>query len=264
MIITTPRLRLRCWKQSDRDAFAAMHADPAVMHDYGGPISRGESDVKLDRYTATYRQHGFCRWAVESREGAFLGYAGIMPSRPGHALGSHIEIGWRLMRNAWGYGYAMEGARAALDDAFIRVGLSEVVAYTAPDNLRSQAVMRWLQMKRDPSRDFMADYDSIKAWRGLVWAASRAAISQHCGRDARPSARRPAAPPPVLGAPASTALRQITPSGAPVRLQARSASAGPPSLPSAQARAKAPALGQRRRRGGRISAGGPPSPPRQR
>jgi len=89
------------------------------------------------------------------------------------------------MRNAWGHGYATEGARAALDDAFIRVGLSEVVAYTAPDNLRSQAVMTRLQMQRDPSRDFMADYDSIKAWRGLVWAASRAAISQHRDRDAR-------------------------------------------------------------------------------
>jgi RimJ/RimL family protein N-acetyltransferase len=78
MIITTPRTRLRCWEQTDQGAFAAMHADPAVMHDYGGPISRGESDAKLDRYAMTYRQHGFCRWAVESGEGAFLGYAGVM------------------------------------------------------------------------------------------------------------------------------------------------------------------------------------------
>lgn len=73
MIISTPRLRLRCWEQGDRDAFAAMHADPTVMHDYGGPICRRASDAKLDRYAMAYRQHGFCRWAVESREGAFLG-----------------------------------------------------------------------------------------------------------------------------------------------------------------------------------------------
>ena len=50
MIINTPRVRLRCWEQADRDAFATMHADPEVMHDYGGPISRSESDAKLDRY----------------------------------------------------------------------------------------------------------------------------------------------------------------------------------------------------------------------
>jgi RimJ/RimL family protein N-acetyltransferase len=171
MVIDTPRTRLRCWEQTDRDALAAMHADREVMHDYGGPISRRESDAKLDRYAATYRQHGFCRWAVEGRDGALLGYAGIMPSRPGHPLGSHFEIGWRLVRHAWGHGYATEAARAALADGFIRVGLAEVVAYTASDNLRSQAVMDRLQLRRDPSRDFTADYDSIKGWRGLVWVA---------------------------------------------------------------------------------------------
>jgi RimJ/RimL family protein N-acetyltransferase len=171
MIIATPRLRLRCWQDTDRDAFAAMHADPVVMHDYGGPISRKASDAKLDRYAMAYAKHGFCRWAVESREGAFLGYTGIMPSRPDHPIGPHIDIGWRLVHHAWGYGYATEAARGALDDAFRRIGLSEVVAYTAADNLRSQAVMTRLRLERASSRDFTADYDGVKAWRGLVWVA---------------------------------------------------------------------------------------------
>jgi len=169
MIIDTPRTRLRCWEEADRDVFAVMHADPEVMHDYGGTASREESNKKFDRYVATCRQYGFCRWLVESREGAFLGYVGLMPSPPDHPIGSHVEIGWRLVRHAWGHGYATEAARAALTDAFIRMRLSEVIAYTAPDNLRSQAVMTRLQMRRDPSRDFAADYGAIKAWRGLVW-----------------------------------------------------------------------------------------------
>jgi RimJ/RimL family protein N-acetyltransferase len=80
MEIETLRTRLRPWRRTDADALAAMHADPEVMHDYGGPLSRTDSDTKLDRYAATYDQHGFCRWAVETHEGAFLGYAGIMPS----------------------------------------------------------------------------------------------------------------------------------------------------------------------------------------
>jgi RimJ/RimL family protein N-acetyltransferase len=171
MVIDTPRTRLRCWRSTDREAFAAIHADPEVMHDYGGPISQSESDTKLDRYMAAYRQHRISRWAIESRHGELLGYTGIMPSRPDHPLGPHFDIGWRLVRHAWGLGYATEAARAALDDAFARVGLVEVLAYTSPDNVRSRRVMERLQLPRDPARDFTADYDSIKGWHGLVWVA---------------------------------------------------------------------------------------------
>jgi RimJ/RimL family protein N-acetyltransferase len=171
MIITTARLRLRHWKETDRELFAAMHADPEVMHDYGGPISRAESDAKLYRYISTCHRLGFSRWAVESQEGCFLGYTGVMPSRPDHPLAPHAEIGWRLVRRAWGHGFATEAARAALHDAFTRVGLAEVIAYTSPDNARSQAVMARLQLERDPARDFTADYPEVRGWRGLVWVA---------------------------------------------------------------------------------------------
>lgn len=174
MIINTPRTRLRSWRETDREAFAAMHADPEVMLDYGGPLSRAESDAKLDRYAVAFDQCGFCRWAIESRGGEFLGYAGLMSSGPDHPIGARIDIGWRLVRSAWGNGYATEAARAALQDAFTRMGLTEVLSYTAPDNLRSQAVMTRLSMTRDPSRDFTATYD-FGAWQGWVWVARSAA-----------------------------------------------------------------------------------------
>jgi RimJ/RimL family protein N-acetyltransferase len=173
MIINTPRLRVLCWTEAHLDAFVAQHADLEVMHDYGRAISRNESDAKLDRYMAAYREHGFSRWAIETHTGSFLGYAGVMTRGPDHPLGLHVEIGWRLVRHAWGCGYATEAARAALVDAFDRVGLDAVIVYTSPDNLRSQAVMARLQMRRDPSRDFITDHAAIKGWRGLVWEARR-------------------------------------------------------------------------------------------
>jgi len=83
----------------------------------------------------------------------------------------HDEIGWRLIRKAWGNGYATEAARAALIDVFRRVKLLEVLAYTAPDNLRSQAVMKRLQLKRDASRDFIICSNRVGTWQGLVWRA---------------------------------------------------------------------------------------------
>jgi RimJ/RimL family protein N-acetyltransferase len=169
--IETSRTRLRCWQEIDREAFAAMNADAEVMRDLGGPINREQSDKKLDRYAAAYHRFGFCRWVVESTDGRFLGYAGIMPSPRGHPLGNHFEIGWRLVRSAWGCGYATEAAKAALRDAFARPRLKQVLAYTAPDNIKSQAVMVRLGLQRDASLDFTALYEDVGVWQGWVWVA---------------------------------------------------------------------------------------------
>ncbi len=171
MRIETPRLRLRPWEERDRAPFAALHADPVVMLDQGGPIDRAASDEKLDWYREAFENFGFCSWAIESRAGAFLGYAGIMPAELPHPLGAHHEAVWRLKREAWGQGYASEAARAALNDVFTRARLPIVFAYTAPDNLRSQAVMNRLGMRREPARDFTHDYENYPAWHGLVWVA---------------------------------------------------------------------------------------------
>ncbi|MGD8417812.1 MAG: GNAT family N-acetyltransferase [Pseudomonadales bacterium] len=174
LTLDTDRLRLRTWREDDRDAFAAMNAHPEVMRDYGGPISREDSDAKFDRYAGAFDVCGFGRWLIETAAGDYLGYCGVMPAYPGHPLGDHHEIGWRLVRHAWGYGYATEAARAALKDVFGRIGLDEVLAYTAPDNLRSQAVMARLNLERDPCLDFVAMNDLVGEWQGLVWVARAA------------------------------------------------------------------------------------------
>jgi RimJ/RimL family protein N-acetyltransferase len=178
LTLRTDRLVLRSWRPDDREVFAALNANPEVAFDLGGPLSRAASDAKFDRYRATFKQHGFSRLAIEDREGVFLGYAGVMPAPSDHPLAPHAEIGWRLMRSAWGNGYATEAARAALDDAFSRVGLEEVLAYTATDNLRSQAVMARLGLRREPLLDFDILNDDTP-WYGLVWVAEmRRSVTQ--------------------------------------------------------------------------------------
>jgi RimJ/RimL family protein N-acetyltransferase len=171
MHIETERLRLRPWEEADRDHFAALNADPIVMKDLGGPLSRDDSDAKLDGYLEAWGSRGYGRWLVETISGTFLGYCGVMPVRDGHPIGAHDEIGWRLVHEAWGHGYATEAARAALIDVFRRVKLTEVLAYTDAQNLRSQAVMTRLGLRRDAARDFAIYSDRLGTWRGLVWTA---------------------------------------------------------------------------------------------
>jgi RimJ/RimL family protein N-acetyltransferase len=131
-------------------------------------LDRAQSDAKFDRYVAAFDRHGFCRWAIEDSDGQFLGYAGVMPSRPGHPLGPHADIGWRLIRSAWGRGYATEAARASLRDVFERALLKEVLAYTSADNIRSRAVIERLQLQRASSLDYSEPLGA-GMWRGLVW-----------------------------------------------------------------------------------------------
>lgn len=147
-----------------------MHADAEVMADYGGPISRSESAEKFERYVAAQCNHRVSRWAVENFDGAFLGYAGVMPRlSKDHPPGVHFEVGWRFLRNAWEHGYATESAKASLWHAFHQTGLDEILSYTNPHNERSKAVMARLNLIRDPARDFVTLTSSGEQWQGLVW-----------------------------------------------------------------------------------------------
>ncbi len=171
-VVATNRLILRSWRSTDARDFAEMNADAEVMADLGGPLSREQSDQKLERFVRSFRNDGLTRWVVTDRDGGFLGYCGVVKHDHGHPLGEHHEIGWRLTRPSWGQGYATEAATAALADAFDRIGCAEVFAYTAPDNARSQAVMAKLGLTRRLARDFSHHYDGFGTWKGLVWSAT--------------------------------------------------------------------------------------------
>jgi RimJ/RimL family protein N-acetyltransferase len=93
-----------------------------------------------------------------------------MPSRPKHPLGPHFDLGYRLTRAAWGKGYATEAARAALSDAFVRTGLTEVLAYTTAGNARSLGVIARLNLQRAASLDYSEPLGDGE-WRGMVWQA---------------------------------------------------------------------------------------------
>ena len=67
MTIETSRLRLRTWRDGDRDAFAALHADLQVMVDAVAPLDRAASDAKLARYAATCDDVGYSRWCRKPR-----------------------------------------------------------------------------------------------------------------------------------------------------------------------------------------------------
>jgi RimJ/RimL family protein N-acetyltransferase len=151
----TDRLLLRRWRASDRAPFAALNADPEVMAHYPAPLTESESNAMVDRIEECFERRGFGLWAVEvTATGAFAGYVGLWPALFEAHFTPAIEIGWRLARAHWGHGYTTEAARAAMDDGFERLGLDEIVSFTAAVNHRSRRVMLRLGMTHDTADDF--------------------------------------------------------------------------------------------------------------
>ena len=153
--ITTPRLRLRLWREADLPALAALNADPRVMEHFPETLSYAESEAMVARIRASFSQRGFGRWAVEVPGIAdCIGFVGLaVPTFEAHFTPC-VEIGWRLACEHWGKGYATEAASAVIADAFGPLGLEEVVAFTVPANAPSRRVMERLGMKRSPADDF--------------------------------------------------------------------------------------------------------------
>jgi ribosomal-protein-alanine N-acetyltransferase len=154
-VIRTARLLLREWRAEDRELFAALNADPRVMEHLPALLPRRQSDALARRSERHFAQHGFGPWAVEVPGVApFVGFVGlVVPAFEAHFTPC-IEIGWRLAAEHWGHGYATEAALASARHAFSVVGAEQLVAFTTPPNLRSQAVMRRIGMTHDPADDF--------------------------------------------------------------------------------------------------------------
>lgn len=153
--ITMPRLRLRPWRASDREPFAAMNADPRVMEFLPELLTREKSDALADRIEAHFAQHGFGLFAVEILgQAPFAGFVGLSIPRFEAAFTPCVEIGWRLAAEFWNQGYATEAARAVLEFGFRDLRLSEIVSFTATINLQSRRVMEKLGMTHDPADDF--------------------------------------------------------------------------------------------------------------
>jgi RimJ/RimL family protein N-acetyltransferase len=152
--ISTERLIMRGWRESDLAPWAAMNADPEVRQYLGPLLTFEQASAWVLNFQDDLDRYGFGFWALEVRaSGEFIGFTGLGTVEEEMPF-TGIELAWRLARPAWGHGYATEAALAALEYGFGIRGLPEIVAVTMAGNLRSRAVMRRIGMTSDPAEDF--------------------------------------------------------------------------------------------------------------
>lgn len=172
--ISTERLIMRGWRESDLAPWAAMNADPEVRRYLGPLLTSEQASAWVLNFQDELDRYGFGFWAMEVRaSGEFIGFTGLRTLDEEMPF-SGVELGWRLARPAWGHGYATEAGLAALAYGFDTLGLPEIIAVTMARNLRSRAVMRRIGMTTDPAEDFDdPDVDESPLRRYVVYRKLR-------------------------------------------------------------------------------------------
>jgi RimJ/RimL family protein N-acetyltransferase len=145
--LETERLSLRQWSLADLDALIAMDRDPEVYRFLEGPGDEDEQRADMRERILTDFGPGLGTWSVFPRHGParFLGLALLSPIDD---EGPDVEIGFRLIRAAWGQGFAREAAARLIRHGFETVGLDEIIAVTDPDNEGSERTLERLGFKR--------------------------------------------------------------------------------------------------------------------
>jgi RimJ/RimL family protein N-acetyltransferase len=149
--IKTARLILRIPTQEDLLMVYAIHSDPAT-HKYSrlGPHkSVKESEILLKEWLNKWEIYGYGYWKIstELEPSKIIGFGGVANKE---LFGRHYaNLYYRLIPEAWGKGYATEMSHAAIDIAFNKLGLTEVIAIVRPDNQPSIRVIEHLSMVLD-------------------------------------------------------------------------------------------------------------------
>jgi RimJ/RimL family protein N-acetyltransferase len=170
----THGLRLRQWRDSDREPFAALNADHKVMEHFASPLSRQASDASIDAWQSQLVDRGWSNWAAELRSsGEFVGFVCLTVPVRVLPFSPCVEIGWRLSREHWGKGYVTEAAREVLRTGFERISLDEIVSFTTILNGRSWAVMERIGMQRQDDFDYPAFPDGHPLRRHCLYRLTR-------------------------------------------------------------------------------------------
>lgn len=135
-----PRIGLRAVTAADQAAVFAGLSDPQVIAHYGISYDTYEScQVQMDWYDSLVRDGTGAWLVVERREdGRFLGCIGYNGCEAEHR---RADIGYWLLPDVWGQGYATEALRAFTAHVFATTGLHRLRAEVEEPNRASWALL---------------------------------------------------------------------------------------------------------------------------
>lgn len=166
--LLTARLQLRPPLAQDFEDWARLMAEPESARFIGGVQPRAAAWRGFLTMVGAWQIQGFGMFSViERASGQWLGRVG--PWQPEGWPGT--EVGWGLLSEFQGRGYAQEAAAASIDWAFDQLGWSEVIHTIDPANLPSQRLAERLGSRlRGPGR-LPPPFETLTI---DIWAQTRA------------------------------------------------------------------------------------------
>jgi RimJ/RimL family protein N-acetyltransferase len=126
-----------------QDELCALLGDPRVGATLGGVATPARVAALISAHAEQWERHGFglMLWR-EKATGAPIARGGIQHTHVGGR--DEVEVGWAVMPDRWGEGFATELGAASVRAGFERLGLREIVAFTMPTNRSSRRVIEKL------------------------------------------------------------------------------------------------------------------------
>jgi RimJ/RimL family protein N-acetyltransferase len=146
MILETPRLILRPFREEDIELLAELMANRDFMRFSLGPYTREQTQSVLQKFLSWTQADLPSQFGVIfRRNNDLIGYCGFLHWRLDGA--DEIEIGYRLHPDYWNRGIASEAAQAVRDHALRDLRLPKVISLIHPDNIASRRVAEKNGMK---------------------------------------------------------------------------------------------------------------------
>jgi [ribosomal protein S5]-alanine N-acetyltransferase len=142
----TERLILREITPEDTQGLWELDSDVDV-HKYLGnnPINSIEQCKGVIEFIRQqYFDNGIGRWAmVEKKTNKFVGWAGLkLIKEEINGRISYYDLGYRLIKQFWGQGFATEASVASLEFGFEQLNLKEIYAFADSRNKQSIHVLK--------------------------------------------------------------------------------------------------------------------------
>lgn len=132
--IETERLCLRQWRATDFEPFCRLFGDAERARFMGGHGDQAYCWGRMAGFAGNWALVGHGFYALEEKEGgAFLGLCGVV-----HRFDLDApELGWGLVRQAQGKGFAFEAAEAVRRHFYDELGVPSLVSCIDPENTPS-------------------------------------------------------------------------------------------------------------------------------